>query len=333
MEGRLSAAASAGANIAIIKHWGVRSERLRLPANSSLSLTLDNLRTTTTVTFDPDLGADVFVLNGRPAGVAACARVSAHLDRLRAVAGVRVGACVESENTFPMGAGLAASASGFAALTVAAAGALGLCLSAQELSGIARLGSGSAARSVFGGWVELVAARTHKGAVAAQVAPPAHWDVRDVIAIVSARVKPVSSIEGHRLARTSPFYEARLASLERVFEAAKKAVLERDFPRLGELAEADALSMHSVMMTSHPALLYWLPATVALLHSVRRWRGEGLACYFTIDAGPNVHVLTLPESAGEVAGRLAAAPDVLEVIACAPGEGARLIDASQQRRG
>jgi diphosphomevalonate decarboxylase len=319
-----SATATAGANIAIVKHWGVRDERLRLPANTSLSLTLDLLTATTSIAFDSALPADGFVLDGAPANAEQARRVSAHLDALRALACLAARARVTSVNTFPSGAGLAASAAGFAALTVAAAHALRLRLSPTELSALARLGSGSAARSIFGGWVEGRTGATHEAAVAVQIAPPEHWDVRDVIAVIRTEAKEVSSRRGHEAAPSSPFYEARLRAVDESLQAARHAVRNRDFALLGETAEAETLSMHAVMMTGRPALLYWLPDTLELIHAVRRWRSEGLACYFSIDAGPNVHVLTLPGQAPEIARRLATMPFVRRIIECGPGPGARV---------
>ncbi|GAB4412348.1 MAG: diphosphomevalonate decarboxylase [Anaerolineales bacterium] len=321
----MKATATAGSNIAIVKYWGARDAALNLPANGSISLTLDAARTTTTVRFDPALKSDALVLNGREAGGAALARVSAHLDRLRALAGVRVPALVATANTFPEGAGIASSASGFAALTVAAAAALRLRLSERELSALARLGSGSACRSVIGGWAEWLPGTAHEDSYAVQVAPPEHWDVRDLVVVVSTEAKAVPSAKGHERAASSPLFEARLRQVERALPAVRRAILERDFHALGVLAEADALSMHSVMLTSAPPLLYWLPATVELIRQVWQWRAEGLPCYFTIDAGPNVHILTLPEAVPHVAARLQALPYVRLIIPCGPGSAPRLI--------
>lgn len=321
----MEATATAGSNIAIVKYWGARDPALNLPANGSISLTLDAAQTTTTVRFDPARKSDALILNGRETGGAALARVSAHLDRLRALAGVGVRALVESVNTFPEGAGIASSASAFAALTVAAAAALGLRLSERELSALARLGSGSACRSVIGGWAEWLPGTGHEDSYAVQVAPPEHWDVRDLVAIISTEAKAVPSAKGHERAASSPLFEARLQEVKRRLPAVRRAILERDFHALGVLAEADALSMHAIMLTSTPPLLYWLPATVELIRQVWQWRAEGLPCYFTIDAGPNVHVLTLPDALPHIAERLQALPYVRRVIPCGPGPAPRII--------
>ena len=320
-----AATARAGANIAFIKYWGNMDEALRLPLTNSLSMTLDTAVTITTVTFDPRLERDVLVLNEREESGRALKRVTAHLDHMRRLAGVSWPARVVSRNTFPTGAGIASSASAFAALTVAAAAALGLSLSPTELSALARLGSGSAARSIFGGYVELIAAGRHEDAHAVQVAPPEHWPLVDIVAVVSRQHKAVGSTGGHALAPTSPLNPGRLAHVHTALARARSAILARDIETLGEVMELDALTMHAVMMTSRPSLLYWLPGTLAVMHAVRGWRREGIPAYFTIDAGPNVHVITLPEHADEVQARLAAMPEVKETIVCRTGEGATCI--------
>ena len=320
-EGNVKATATAGSNIAIVKYWGTRDAALNLPANGSISLTLDTATTTTTVQFAAGLKSDILSLDGRETGGDALARVSAQLDRLRALAGVDLRAQVESYNTFPTGAGIASSASGFAALTAAGAAALGLRLTQRELSALARLASGSACRSTVGGWAEWLAGSGHEDSYAVQVAPPDYWDVRDIVAVVSREQKDVSSRSGHTRASTSPLFAARLEEVKAALPATREAILARDLHALGTLAEADALSMHAIMLTSHPPLLYWMPATLELIRAVWAWRAEGVPCYFTIDAGPNVHVLALPEAAGEVRARLGAMSCVEQVIACGPGPG------------
>lgn len=315
----MRATATAGSNIALVKYWGTVDEALRLPANGSISLTLDAATTTTTVRFDPALRADAFTLDGRETGGEILARVSAHLDRMRALARMNISANVESSNTFPTGAGIASSASGFAALTAAGAAALRLKLTPRQLSALARLGSGSACRSMVGGWAEWLPAARHEDSYAVQVAPPEHWDVRDLVAVVSRERKTVSSAQGHILATSSPLFAARLREVETVLPEVRRAILARDFTALGALAEADALSIHAIMLTSRPSLIYWLPATLEVIHAVQAWRAEGAPCYFTIDAGPNVHVLTPAAAAEEIKTRLKAMSCVRQVIACGPG--------------
>ena len=180
----MKAAASAGSNIAFIKYWGNYDEQLRIPMNGSISMTLDAATTTTSVEFDSSLTTDHFTLNGRRANPRATARVASHLDHFRTMAHTDYKARVDSTNSFPNGAGIASSASGFAALTVAASSALGLDLDRFELGRIARLGSGSACRSIDGGFVEWHRGDSHEDSFAAPIAPVDHWDLVDIIAIV-----------------------------------------------------------------------------------------------------------------------------------------------------
>lgn len=322
---KFEATAEARANIALTKYWGNADDRLRIPANESISMTLDRTRTVTTVSFRADLKADEVVIDDRPLAGPALERVVRHLDLLRDLAGVAWRARVVSHNNFPTGAGIASSASGFAALTVACAGALGLDLPPRDLSRLARRGSGSAARSVFGGFVLLHTGPSDEDAFAEPLHGPDWWEICDLVVILSRVEKRVPSTAGHHLARTSPLHPARVARVAALNERLRQALAERDFATVGEIAEEDALLMHAVMMTSRPSLIYWLPETMAIIHRVRRRREEGVQAYFTIDAGPNVHVLTLPEHVDRLLTDLRADPTVQEVLVCRPGEGASVI--------
>lgn len=319
------ATAVANPNIALIKYWGRTDEVLNLPANPSLSMNLAALTTVTTVEFRPGLPVDRVSIDGHPAGEQAQARVSAHLDRVRALALTPDRARVVSRNDFPAGTGLASSASAFAALSLAAASAVGLDLDEAALSRLARLGSGSACRSIPSGFC-LWEGDTDETSFARQIAPPHRWDLCDVVAITSYQHKAVGSYNGHALAPTSPLYEARLEAVPELLATVLSGIERRDLTLLGPAAEADALAMHGVMMTSRPSLMYWLPATVAVLLAVRTWCDEGLGVYFTMDAGPNVHCFCQSSDAPEVEGRLRNLQGVQDVLVSGPGDGARLVD-------
>ena len=321
-----TATAEALSNIAFIKYWGNRDQVLRLPSNPSLSMNLAGLKTVTTVTFDPELKQDELTLNDVVATGAALERVSRHLDLIRERAGIALPAHVVSGNTFPSGAGIASSASGFAALTVAAASAAGLNLAPNELSALARRGSGSASRSIPGGFTEwqMGGAADGSDSYAFSIAPPTHWDLTDVIAVISAAHKATGSTEGHGIADTSPFQRARVAGAQDRLSACRTALLARDFELFAAVVEEDAIAMHAVMMTSRPALLYWEPLTIAILQAVPAWRAEGLPVCFTIDAGPNVHCLTPSAHATEVERRLRAL-GVPTVLAAPPGPEASVV--------
>jgi diphosphomevalonate decarboxylase len=319
------ATAVANPNIAFVKYWGRSDEELNLPANPSVSMNLASLTTVTTVEFRPGLPADVMALDDLAARGRVLERVIAHLDRVRALAGLSDRAQVASRNDFPAGTGLASSSAAFAALTLAATSAAGLGLAEAELSRLARLGSGSACRSVPAGFA-LWDGEDDETSWARQVAPPEHWDLRDVIAIVAREHKAVGSLDGHLAAPSSPLHRARLAAAPSFLEAVLAGIEQRCLAAIGPAVEADALAMHGVMMTSRPSLLYWLPATVAVLRAVRTWRKDGLAVYFTMDAGPNVHCLCEAEAAREVEGRLRAVDGVEDVIVSGPGDGVRPVE-------
>lgn len=319
------ASAQAHPNIAFVKYWGVRDTALNLPLNDSVSMNLSDATTVTTVHFGA-YPADSLVIDDQTATEAQTARASRHLDHLRRLAGTTARARVVSRNSFPMGAGAASSAAGFAALTVAACGALGLDLSERELSALARLGSGSACRSVPGGYTLWHAGHDHASSYAETIASADHWDLRDVLAVVSTEHKEVGSSQGHRLAHTSPFLAARLADLPRRLTRVMDALQARDLATLGEELEAEAVALHVLAMTSNPPIFYWDPATIELMRLCPRWRAEGVPVYFTLDAGPNVHLITDAAHADAVILRLEALPTIQRVIVNGPAGPTRLVD-------
>jgi diphosphomevalonate decarboxylase len=321
----LSATARANANIAFIKYWGNQDDRLRLPANPSISMNLDGLYAQTAVTWSETLTADQLTLNGTVESGAALERAAAHLSVLRDHLKLTQYAAVVSINNFPTGAGIASSAAAFAALTVAGVAAAGVSLSERELTTLARLGSGSAARSVPTGFVEWHTGSTHAESFAESVAPPDYWDIVDVIAIVSREHKAVGSTAGHHSALTSGLQEARIAGAGERLQACKMAILERDFATFAEVIEHDSNLMHAVMMTSRPPLFYWLPASLTIMEQVRRWREEGLQVCYTLDAGPNVHCICVRSDAEKVSERLKSLSDVLEIRTANPGSGAQVV--------
>lgn len=320
----MRAVAVAHPNVALIKYWGKRSPVGNLPATGSLSLVLGGLTTTTTVCFEPGRRTDEVRLDGRTdAGTSA--RVTACLDLLRQAAGTRDGAVVESRNDFPTGAGLASSASGFAALVTAGAAALGLRLPIDRLAEIARTGSGSAPRSLLGGLVLL----TNRDATTAieQVTTPADWPLEVVVAVTTTGAKDISSREGMaRSAATSPYYGQWVATHAADLEAGLVAVRARDLAVLADLAEYNCLKMHAVMQTTRPPLIYWEPATLACIHRIRALRAGGVPVFFTVDAGPQLKAVCLPGAAEEVARELSRVAGVLQVLRSPVGEGARIRD-------
>jgi diphosphomevalonate decarboxylase len=323
----LSATGVACANIAFIKYWGDRDASLHIPSNGSISMNLDGLNTRTQVSFDPELADDRLVLNNRVSGGQALARVSATLDRVRQMAGLNLCAKVVSANNFPTGTGIASSASAFAALALAASRAAGLDLDERELSRLARMGSGSACRSVPGGFVEWQAGNDDEDSYAFSIAAQDHWDLIDCVAIISKVHKPTGSWEGHQSASSSPLQEARLLDAPRRLDICRRAILERDFEGFARIVELDSNMMHAVMMSSSPGLFYWEPATLAVMKAVIEWRKGGLPVCYTIDAGPNVHVLCLGAASSQVPLKLREIKEVQDVLTASPGGPARLENA------
>lgn len=289
--------AVAHTNIAFIKYWGKKDSNLRLPYNGSISMNLSNLYTTTTVEFSDQFRHDSVEIDGKEEPMERD-RVIAHLGRIRNLKKVKTHAHVVSKNTFPSGTGLSSSASGFAALTLAGTAALGISLSQRELSCLARLASGSACRSIPSGFVEWVRGDTHEESYAYSLYPPDWWDILDVVVMVRAEKKYISSTKGQTVVTTSSFWTARLKQIEKKIIHLKKSLQARNFTTFGSIVEAEAFEMHAVMMTSTPALFYWLPETVLLLRSVRLWRSEGISVYATVNTGHDVHLIcekkTLP---------------------------------------
>jgi diphosphomevalonate decarboxylase len=321
------ATARAHANIALAKYWGKLDVGKNLPAVPSLSLTLDALVTTTTVEFDAGLADDELSLDGRAARDKEKKRVTGLLDQVRAAAKVATRARVTSTNSFPTAAGLASSASGFAALALAATRAAGLDWSRDAVSSLARAASVSAARSLYGGFVVLPAG----GESAEPLAPGSHFPLAMVVALTRAGEKSVGSTEGMlRTAKTSPYYRGWVEHAPALFDRIKSAVLARDLTVLGPAMESSALSMHASMFAADPPIVYFSPTTLAAMERVRELRASGVPAYFTMDAGPHVKVLTLPEHTEEVATRLAETAGVLQVIRCAAG-GDASVDAQSTR--
>lgn len=325
--GGCSARAIAHPNIALVKYWGKSELPGNVPAVPSLSITLDSLCTHTDVRFDPELRADQVIMNDAllPETAAAAQRISQCLAAFRALISRPLHASVETRNNFPTGAGLASSASGFAALVVAADAALDTGLDQGALSRIARRASASAARSLLGGFVTLADARMTPDPSAEQLALATHWPLEVVVAVCQESAKSVGSSTGMQAsALTSPFYGRWLTTAPTDLETAVRSVLERDFRTLAQVAEASCLKMHAVMQTTRPALLYWNAATMNVLQRIQQLQEDGIQVFFTMDAGPQVKAVCAPEHAAEVATALTEVAGVHRILRCRLGEGARV---------
>jgi len=320
------ATALAHPNIAFIKYWGDEDSSLRIPVNGSISMNLDCLYSQTTVEFDSSLERDLLTIGGQVPSENAVQRVHEFLNRVRSLAGISTFANVTSENNFPTGSGIASSASGFAALSLAASTAAGLELAQRDLSRLARRGSGSACRSIPGGFVEWLRGEDDRSSYAISIASHGYWELRDCIAVTSREHKDTGSTAGHSLAGSSLLQAMRVEDAERRLDICREAILRCDFDAFADIVELDSNLMHAVMMTSQPRIYYWQPATLDVMHSVVEWRLSGIPVCFTIDAGPNVHVITTSENASKVLEKLEQIPGVLEVLVGQPGKEARLLD-------
>lgn len=316
--------AVAPTNIAFTKYWGRKDETLRLPENGSVSMCLSDLLTTTTVEFSDKYKKDEVVINGGGLESGEIDRVIKHLDRVRKMANIEHKAKVVSNNNFPTGTGLSSSASGFAALTLAASNAASLHLSEKQLSILARQGSGSACRSIPSGFVEWLDGSTSDSSYAKQIFPADYWAIADVVAIVSEGKKEVSTSTGQKSATSSPFIQLRLNSMKRKNKLVKKLIKEKNFKEFGQLLEAEALELHCIMLTQKPALIYWTPGTLKIMKLVSHWRQEGIEVYFTINTGQDIHLICEAKNIDRVKNKLKKLEEVKDIIVNSPGQGTRL---------
>lgn len=321
----MKATVKAPANIAFIKYWGKADDALRLPLNDSISMNLSDAYTVTTVEFSASFVKDEITLLDGAFSEKEIARVVKGLDRVRERAGSKLFARVVTKNTFPKGAGSAASASGFAALTVAGFAALGIELSEKELTIVARLGSGSACRSIPDGFVVWVKGDSSETSYAYSFYSHDYWDIRDLLIIVDSGMKKVSTTEGHTGVKTSPLWNERSLAVPQRMTRMLEAMKSKNFQAFGEILEEDTLDMHHVMQTQVPPLMYWNDATRRIMDAVVSWRNLGLSVYFTIDAGPNVHVICEGKDEVRVLDALKSISGVEEIILNKPSKGAQII--------
>lgn len=321
--------ATAHPNIALAKYWGKRNEELNLPAVGSISITLDSLSSITSVQFINSDKRDIFYLNGKLAEESEQIKITNFLNNFRKLSGFKSFVEVKTENNFPTSAGLASSASGFAALTKAADSLFSLNLSDRELSQIARLGSGSASRSIFGGFTEWHKGITDDGSdcYAEQIAAEGHFPLSVIIAVTSNKSKKISSRTGMKnSAQTSPFYETFVKSSENDIIKLRKAILERDFSTLAEISMSSTIKMHSVMMTTEPPLFYWNSKTFEIIELIRNLHFQKVPVFFSIDAGPQVKIITPKGEENYVLKKLETVNQIEKIFVCSLGKGAEIIE-------
>ena len=296
---------------------------------------LSNLLTTTTVEFSPGYKTDSFKLITEKVGpypkqhprertdLVPTSRVFAHLDRIRKLAGINLKAKVVSQNNFPSSTGLSSSASGFAALTVAAAAAAGLKLSEKQLSILARQGSGSACRSIPSGFVEWIDGSTNETSYAKQIFPKNYWKIADVVTVISSHKKEVSTSTGQQTTASSPFMKTRLAHMKQKNAQVKKLIKEKNFTKFGELIETEALELHSIMITQNPPLIYLEPNSILLMKLCQKWRAQGLPVYFTLNTGQDIHLIVEQKNISKLKSKLKKLKEVKQIIVNYPSEGTK----------
>lgn len=317
--------AQAHSNIALVKYWGKGDEKLRLPVNSSVAVTLDNLTTTTTVEFREDLVSDEVELVGDGFESGEVEKVSKHLDRVRELAKINLKAKVVSQNSFPKAAGMASSASGFAALSLAAAGAAELVLSEKELSILARQGSGSASRSIPGGVSVWHAGNSSETSYAERIDYPKDWDLHVLLVMAEdTSAKKVGSTEGMMLASTSAYFETAVSEGEQNITRLQEAMKNNDWRTFGKVIEDECFRLHMLCMTSTPNILYWRGVTVEVFQKLLEMREMGTEAFFTVDAGPHVHVVCQGKDTEKVKKSLSEVAGIKRIIECGIGEGAKI---------
>ncbi|MFD1317395.1 diphosphomevalonate decarboxylase [Loigolactobacillus zhaoyuanensis] len=317
-----SITARAHTNIALIKYWGKADPKLIIPQNSSLSLTLEPFYTDTTVQFLPTLDQDQISIDGQLLTNVAGLRVREFLDLVRQRAGIQTFARVASTNHVPTAAGLASSASGFAALAAAASKAAGLELSLPELSRLARRGSGSATRSIYGGFVEWQKGHNDADSLALPFQENIDFDIQMIAILLDPRPKKVASRAGMaQVVATSPYYAAWPPTAEKDLLAMKAAILKKDLNLIGQLAETNAMKMHATTLSANPPFTYFEPETLQAIEIIQNLRNNGISCYYTMDAGPNVKVICSAKETPAILAQLRQHFPADHLLVAKPGPG------------
>lgn len=314
--------ARAHTNIALVKYWGKKDQRLMLPQTDSLSLTLDRFYTDTTVTLASEQTADRCSINGQLMTGKAASRLTKFLDLVRQQSGTHSHFVVESINHVPTSAGLASSASAFAALAAAASREAGLKLSRQDLSRLARRGSGSATRSIFGGLVEWNRGVSDETSFAEPIMENVDFGLEMMAIVIDTNKKKVSSRHGMQLSvETSPFYPAWRQVVADDMVSIKQAIANRDVDQIGQIAQENALRMHALTLSANPGYTYFEPATITAMKMIESLHQQGISCYYTMDAGPNVKVIYHHRDREQISAALAPVFGSANLIVAQPGPG------------
>ena len=319
------ATAKAHTNIALVKYWGKKDQELIIPQTDSLSLTLNEFYTTTTVSFDNHLTSDLVAIDQQTLSKQAAKKVIHVLDIVRQLSGIKAFARVESINHVPTAAGLASSASAFAALAGAASAAAGLNLSGRDLSRLARRGSGSATRSIYGGLVEWQKGTDNDSSFAQPVLENVDFPIEMLAVLVDTKKKKVSSRSGMQSSvETSPYYDAWRQVVANDMVAIKKAIKAKDIDQIGHIAEENALRMHALTFSADPGFTYFNGETLTIIKAVEDLRNQGVNCYYTMDAGPNVKVIYDRGNRSKIVEKLSNIVGPEQLMVSQPGPGIKI---------
>ncbi|MBN1501987.1 diphosphomevalonate decarboxylase [Candidatus Woesearchaeota archaeon] len=329
----MKTSAIADANIALVKYWGKRDQTLVLPQNSSISMVTDGLYAHTTVEFDSKYNRDIFSLNGKNIDTKSKGYeeyVGKFLKIVRKLSANKKHVRIQSSNNFPTAAGLASSAAGFAALTAATNKAFALGLNKRELSILARQGSGSACRSIHSGFVEWRRGGKMDGSdsYAEQIADAKYWpEFRMIFCITTKKEKKIKSRAGMaQTVATSAMYKCWLDAIVEDLKNVRQGIIQKSFSLVGKTAEHNCLKMHSLMLTTKPPIIYWNEFTIRIINKIIELRENGLECYFTIDAGPQVKIICLESNIPKIVRKVQEITGIEDIIITKPGQGARIVN-------
>jgi len=318
-----SSTAIAHPNFALIKYWGKSNIVSNIPAMDSLAITINTMKSETRVSFPDYLEQDAWILNGMEQ--VSLGQIKAPYDYLKKISSTDQPILIESTNNFPTAAGLASSASGVASLVTALDSALETKLSSQEMVEAAILGSGSAARSLFSGFVHLEV--SNDNLKCATLLETDEWPLNVIVCVTSTNEKTISSRQGMEISKTtSPMYNDWVNNHHEDIKLAIQAIEARDFHQLGKITEHNCLKMHKVMKTSNPSIDYWNPATHVCVKNVKNMQKKGFPVFFTIDAGPQVKIICEPDVTKDVISFIENLPGIHSIIESSLGKGARTID-------
>lgn len=321
---KATAKARAHTNIALVKYWGKENQELIIPMNNSFSLTLDHFYTDTLVSFDESLTADEFILNGQ---VTQDQKLVNFMNLVRQKANLASFARIESVNHVPTSAGLASSASAYAALAKAASVAAGLDLTNRQLSCLARRGSGSACRSIYGGFVEWLKGQDDESSYAIPFMEQVDWDLQMIAVVVNNQAKKIGSRHGMQVVvETSPYYPAWVETTKKDIAAVKQAIIAKDIDQLGQIAEENAMKMHALNLSASPHFSYFEPDSLRVMELVAKLRTQGISCYYTLDAGPNIKIICLKEDTSKITHALEEIVSKDQLFIASPGPGVSLLD-------